>query len=99
MKGLQAVLVFVFTHFVYCGHMGGEEMCFTRGKFMSLITVTGGVIGYGIATQERGRSGRTADYDHINDVTTAAVATTTNNNQSIVEIEPLTKSSFSTTHV
>lgn len=53
MKGLQAVLVFVFTHWVYCGRTGGEEMCFTQGKFLSLITVTGGVVGYGIATQKR----------------------------------------------
>ena len=68
MKGLQAVLVFVFTHVVYCGRMGGEEMCFTKGKFLSLVTVTGGVLGYGVATQERGRSGRTADYEQITDV-------------------------------
>ncbi|CAJ1968880.1 unnamed protein product [Cylindrotheca closterium] len=53
MKGLQAVLVFVFTDWVYCGKTGGEEMCFTRGKFLSLLTVTGGVVGYGYATQKR----------------------------------------------
>lgn len=53
LKAAQAVLVFVFTHWVYCGRTGGEEMCFTRGKFLSLITVTGGVVGYGFATQKR----------------------------------------------
>ena len=53
MKGLQAVLVFVFTHLAYCGRSGGEEMCFTYEKFLSLITVTSGVIGYGIVTQRR----------------------------------------------
>jgi drug/metabolite transporter (DMT)-like permease len=78
MKGLQAVLVFVFTHFIYCGRMGGEEMCFTQGKLLALGTVTGGVLGYGIATQERERSGRTADYERINEVATGSV-----------EIEPL----------
>lgn len=28
-------------------------MCFTQGKLLSLITVTGGVVGYGYATQKR----------------------------------------------
>lgn len=28
-------------------------MCFTQGKFLSLVTVTGGVVGYGVATQKR----------------------------------------------
>ena len=50
MKGLQAVLVFVITHFAYCGRMGGQEMCFSKTKFASLVTVSGGVMGYGIAT-------------------------------------------------
>ena len=52
MKGLQAVLVFVVTHFVYCGRgYGGEEMCFTNKKFVALITVSTGVMGYGYATR------------------------------------------------
>mmetsp|Transcript_35654 Transcript_35654/g.86313 ORF Transcript_35654/g.86313 Transcript_35654/m.86313 type:complete len:361 (+) Transcript_35654:90-1172(+) len=53
MKGLQAVLVFALTDWAYCGKTGGEEMCFTQGKFLSLVTVTGGVVGYGYATQKR----------------------------------------------
>ena len=68
MKGLQAVLVFVFTHFAFCGRTGGAEMCFTQAKFISLITVAGGVIGYGIATQEReasGSRGRSGGYERI----------------------------------
>jgi hypothetical protein len=44
MKGLQAVLVFVAAHVLYCGRTGGHEMCFTTGKFLSLVTVTGGVV-------------------------------------------------------
>lgn len=51
MKGLQAVLVFVVTHIVFCGKTGGEEMCFSRIKSLSLLTVCGGVFWYGVATQ------------------------------------------------
>jgi uncharacterized membrane protein len=51
MKGLQAVLVFLFTHFLYCNKIGGTEMCFSRAKFLSLVTVCGGVLGYGCATE------------------------------------------------
>ena len=50
MKGLQAVLVFVCTHVLYCKKIGGSEMCFSDAKFVSLITVCGGVVGYGYAT-------------------------------------------------
>ena len=51
MKGLQAVLVFVCTSLLYCSRIGGPEMCFSTSKFLSLITVCGGVVGYGYATQ------------------------------------------------
>ena len=51
MKGLQAVLVFVASHLLYCGRTGGSEMCFTTGKFLSLITVTSGVIYFSWATE------------------------------------------------
>lgn len=50
MKGLQAVLVFVFTDRLYCNRLGGPEMCFSRVKFISLVTVCGGALGYGHAT-------------------------------------------------
>ena len=53
MKCLQAVLVFVLTDLAFCGKMGGEELCFTKSKFISLATVVGGVISYGIATQQK----------------------------------------------
>ena len=94
MKGLQAVLVFVFTDLIYCGRLGGEEMCFTRGKFLSLVTVTSGVIGYGIATELQQRTSSStssipsrnkADYEHINDVTITMIT------DQGVEIEPLNK--------
>jgi drug/metabolite transporter (DMT)-like permease len=53
MKGLQAVLVFVLTDLAFCGKTGGEELCFTRSKFISLVTVVGGVVSYGLATQQK----------------------------------------------
>jgi drug/metabolite transporter (DMT)-like permease len=52
MKGLQAVLVFCLTHLIFCGRTGGDELCFTLTKFVSLLTVVGGVISYGVATQQ-----------------------------------------------
>mmetsp|Transcript_4912 Transcript_4912/g.11695 ORF Transcript_4912/g.11695 Transcript_4912/m.11695 type:complete len:422 (+) Transcript_4912:109-1374(+) len=52
MKGLQAVLVFGFTHLCFCGRTGGDEMCFSSSKWLSLITVCGGVLAYGRATQQ-----------------------------------------------
>ena len=61
LKGLQAVLVSVATHFLFChrpGIVGGEELCFTRGKFLSLMTVTSGVTLYGMATAAKEQSGR-----------------------------------------
>ena len=75
MKGLQAVLVFVFSSLVYCSSgdlhesigedeagsnnsgevkehkiYGGEEMCFTFTKFISLVVVLTGVIIFALAT-------------------------------------------------
>jgi len=51
MKGLQAVLVFVFANFLYCNKVGGSEMCFSDSKLVSLVMVCGGVLGYGYATR------------------------------------------------
>jgi drug/metabolite transporter (DMT)-like permease len=50
MKGLQAVLVFLASHEAYCGRTGGEEMCFTTTKAVSLATVVGGVLLFSWAT-------------------------------------------------
>jgi hypothetical protein len=47
MKGLQAVLVFVAAHYIYCNRNNNNNdttMCFTTTKFISLITVVGGVV-------------------------------------------------------
>ena len=61
-KGLQAVLVFVLTHLVYCGRVGGDEMCFSTIKFLSLVTVAGGVLWYGYATSKAGAKIKTAKH-------------------------------------
>jgi len=50
MKGLQAVLVFVVTSLIFCGRVGGLEMCFTRLKFLSLVVVVSGVGVFGKAS-------------------------------------------------
>ena len=55
LKGLQAVLVFIFTDLAFCGKRGGPEMCFTKTKLLSLVTVVGGVIGYGLATEDNNK--------------------------------------------
>ena len=59
MKGLQAVLVFVFTSLAYCGRLGGSEMCFSAVKFASLVTVVGGVVLFGKATERAMNAGYT----------------------------------------
>ena len=68
MKGLQAVLVFLFTDFLYCNKIGGSEMCFSDTKLVSLVTVCGGVLGYGYATKisnaKAGRKHRTKDTEN-----------------------------------
>ena len=51
MKGLQAVLVFAATSIVYCGRLGGPEMCFSSLKLISLIVVVTGVVLFGKATE------------------------------------------------
>lgn len=55
MKALQAVLVFVATAVVFCGYLGGKEMCFSVGKFISLVVVVGGLLLYGNATEKKRR--------------------------------------------
>jgi hypothetical protein len=55
---------------VYCGLMGGAEMCFTRSKFVLLFAVSGGVVWYGISTNRRETKGPQASvigYERIDD--------------------------------
>ena len=67
MKGLQATLVFVTTAVAFCGRRGGEEMCFSFNKFISLIVVSIGVSVYGFATSLNSRDKRRTSYETIGD--------------------------------
>jgi len=93
MKGLQAVLVFVFTHFAYCGKIGGNEMCFTQTKCVSLITVCGGVLGYGYATQRaHSPPPHSHSHSHPSPLSAPGKGTTRRSDSRVdgaVEIEPL----------
>eukprot|EP00978_Attheya_sp_CCMP212_P023815 scaffold73723_cov67-Attheya_sp.AAC.6 len=52
-KALQAVLVFGATQAIFCGKVGGSEMCFTTQKCASLVVVVSGILLYGYATQQQ----------------------------------------------
>ncbi|KAL7528879.1 hypothetical protein ACHAXR_004643, partial [Thalassiosira sp. AJA248-18] len=51
LKALQAVLVFAATSLMFCNRFGGEEMCFTIDKMVSLCIVVAGVVLFGKATE------------------------------------------------
>jgi hypothetical protein len=53
LKGLQAVLVFLATHLFYCGRVGGNEMCLSSTKSLSLVTVVFGVALFGVASEQQ----------------------------------------------
>lgn len=74
MKGLQAVLVFGVAHLVYCGKVGGPEMCFSLTKLVSLVTVSGGVAWFGIVTESDGRGSRQAKEGYTRVGSTSASA-------------------------
>jgi len=60
LKGLQAVLVFVATHFLFCGRPHtGQELCFTLRKMWALITVVCGVGLFGYFTRPPRENGYT----------------------------------------
>mmetsp|Transcript_18156 Transcript_18156/g.32433 ORF Transcript_18156/g.32433 Transcript_18156/m.32433 type:complete len:361 (+) Transcript_18156:122-1204(+) len=68
LKALQAVLVFAATSLAFCDRFGGEEMCFTMDKMISLCIVVVGVVLFGKAT-EIGQSRETSNvgaYRRIN---------------------------------
>jgi len=69
MKGLQAVFVFVFTSIVYCGRLGGSEMCFSIFKFISLVIVVGGVVSFARATEFKSNHHENrSDYEAIPEI-------------------------------
>ena len=67
-KALQVVLIFVFTDWVYCGRIGGEEMCFSKAKFFSLITIAGGAILHGMVAKESEKKNSSQGYENIEEV-------------------------------
>jgi len=69
MKGLQAVLVFVFASVVYCDTSSSDsmgEMCFTKIKFISLVVVVGGVMLFAIGTDSGRKRSVTNDGESRN---------------------------------
>mmetsp|Transcript_2190 Transcript_2190/g.3068 ORF Transcript_2190/g.3068 Transcript_2190/m.3068 type:complete len:407 (+) Transcript_2190:810-2030(+) len=70
MKALQAVLVFVATAWVFCGKIGGSEMCFTIDKLLSLIIVVIGVLIFGKATEAMKKKQLVEDEYTSQDMTT-----------------------------
>ena len=54
LKGLQAVLVFAASSIVLCGRWGGDEMCWSQVKFLSLVVVVAGILLYGAFTTKKG---------------------------------------------
>ena len=51
LKALQAVLVFAATSMAFCNHFGGQELCFSADKCLSLVVVVAGVLLFGKATE------------------------------------------------
>jgi drug/metabolite transporter (DMT)-like permease len=74
MKGLQAVLVFVATHVLFCGRSGGEEMCFSIEKLISLTIVVGGVTIFGVATEHGENNAVKSGYARIGNTSYVADA-------------------------
>ena len=94
-KGLQAVIVFVVTHYIFCGRNpivegggAGNEMCFSYTKLASLITVCVGVSWYGIATSKASREPNKSKHNRHEYESIPNEA----DSSSMVEIEPLASS-------
>ena len=57
LKALQAVLVFGATSLAFCDKLlGGQELCFTYDKMISLCIVVSGVVLFGKATEMSNRT-------------------------------------------
>jgi hypothetical protein len=67
MKGLQAVLVFVAAHVLYCSSTN-RDMCFSTPKFLSLVTVVGGVVLFSASKDKASACSRGAGYTRIESV-------------------------------
>lgn len=88
LKALQAVLVFAATSLAFCNRYGGEEMCFTVDKFISLLVVVAGVVLFGKATEisERRETTGVATkkmYRRINSLSEAEMEAAMDSNQAV----------------
>lgn len=54
LKGLQAVLVFAVSAMILCERWGGNEMCWSNSKGISLVVVVSGIMIYGTFTEKKG---------------------------------------------
>jgi hypothetical protein len=76
MKGLQAVLVFVAAHLLYCGvdhPVENSNMCFSTIKFASLVTVVSGVYLFRAEALDA-KMGSIKGYTSLDDASSAVVA-------------------------
>jgi ABC-type nickel/cobalt efflux system permease component RcnA len=76
MKGLQAVLVFVAAHLIYCGSghpIENSNMCFSIIKFTSLVTVVSGVWLFRLETMSTKTQATNKGYTSVDNVSTGIV--------------------------
>jgi drug/metabolite transporter (DMT)-like permease len=94
MKGLQAVLVFATTSIVFCSRIGGQEMCFTSDKFISLLVVVSGVLLFAKATEIAHAVTNKQQQDDVDDVKIreckySKMESATETNKTVTETSPL----------
>ncbi len=66
LKGLQAVLVFAVSAMILCERWGGNEMCWSNSKGISLVVVVSGIMIYGTFTEKKGNMKERRKEEEIN---------------------------------
>lgn len=67
LKGLQAVLVFAVSAMILCERWGGNEMCWSNSKGISLVVVVSGIMIYGTFTEKKGNVKERRKEEEINE--------------------------------
>lgn len=67
LKGLQAVLVFAVSAMILCERWGGNEMCWSNSKGISLVVVVSGIMIYGTFTEKKGNMKERRKEEEINE--------------------------------